>query len=286
MVRTRRRSLGVLGSLLLALATAPGPAAAQGRSAALYPLDGGSAAAGVEDAQAMVEVALTRAARRGMFSLASPTVVPASCGPAARATPACLGKLAGAGVLVMGTVRQSPGILVVSLSLLDARGIRHGPVGVGLDPFLQNPEAIVRAFAELERRAGEAALAAPPPSPAAPAARPEPVRSAPPAGPKRAWMRPAGKWATLGGVVLLGGAGVVAKSNARRADELRDRYSSAALTYEDRSKYRTVDTYNALTTGLFVAGGVATVAGVTLWGMAPDAVPTRGGMRFGVSGRF
>ncbi|HSM93153.1 MAG TPA: hypothetical protein VLT47_09715, partial [Anaeromyxobacteraceae bacterium] len=67
----------------------------------------------------------------------------------------------------------------------------------------------------------------------------------------------------------------------RLADALQDRFDRGALRPEDARLYDRVDRYEAVANLLFVAGGVATVGGLTLRATAPA-----GGAGVAVAGSF
>ena len=288
-----RLAPGVAAALAAcALAALASPARGEGIPAVIYPVQGD----GIErdlraDVQALLHAALLRTARSGGLKPANPPFAQNACGAAATASKECLARVAGSGVVLTAIVGRSGPMLAVLVRAVDGRGRSFGPVRASVDPTIQNAEVLALALANLEEIAASAASAearkaAGAAGPAPATSLPAHVRSAPAPGPKRAWMRPAGKWATLGGIALLGGAGIVAAMNKSLSEDLDEKYTGGGLTHDDLSSYDKVDTYNALTTGLLVAGGVATVTGVALWAMAPDGPPGHGGMRLGVSGRF
>jgi hypothetical protein len=269
------------------LAAAPASAAT---TAVVYPVAGeGVSPDELEDVRYLLQAALIRTERQGTLASASPPLAAAACGPATTAAARCLATLAGKGVVIAARVRRSGSMLAVTLTAVNARGESFGPVGARLDPVVQNAQVLVLALTRLDELASDASrkplpdalsagLPAPGAVPVTPASRPDPA--------PRAWMRPAGRWITAAGIVLLGGSAVVSGLNKRRSDDLEERYALASLTEDDLSSYRTVDGYNTATAALLVAGSAAVVGGVTLWVLAPDAAPQRGRMGFGVSGRF
>ncbi len=100
------------------------------------------------------------------------------------------------------------------------------------------------------------------------------------------WRRPAGKWATAVGAVLLAGGVTVAALNRRLASDLDDRYFGNGLRAADASSYDRVDTYNVLSAALFAAGGAAAGVGIVLWSTAPEEPGARAAPSLGVHGRF
>jgi hypothetical protein len=283
-----------LAAALAAWALAAGPAQALGTPAVVYPLYGdGVGREELADLQVLLQAALVRTASRGGFEAGSPPVAKNACGPATTAATDCLAPLAGSGVLLVGIVARQEGRLAVSLRAVDSGARSYGPVRAMVDPVIQNPEVLAQALQNLEEIRASAAAAAARKAQAAAAPAPDlsagagarPPRASPgqPAG---AWRRSAGKWTTLAGVLMLGGGTAVAVMNQRLADDLEAKYRANTLTGADAEDYDRVDSYNTLSTGLFVAGGVATAAGLVLWGTAPDVRPTRGGVTLGVTGRF
>jgi hypothetical protein len=284
-----------LAAALAAWALAAAPARAQGIPAVVYPLHGeGVGREELADVQSLIQSALRRTGSRGGLGPASPATAKNACGPATTATKECLAPLAGSGVLLLGVVARQGGRLAISLRAMDSSARSYGPVRALVDPVIQNAEVLAQALENLEEIRESAvaaaarkaqAAAAPPADLSAPAPSPRSAGAAPqrPAG---AWRRSAGKWTTLAGVVMLGGGTAVAVMNRNLAEDLEAKYRSNSLTAADAEDYERIDTYNTLSTGLFIAGGVATATGLYLWGTAPDVRPTRGGFTLGVSGRF
>jgi hypothetical protein len=275
-------------------AVSPAPSLADPVAAAVYPPEGRRASPDeVSDVRDLLQAALLRAERRGGFVQASERVTRAACGPAATAEPACLARLAGAGVVLTAVVNRSASTLLVELKAVDGAGRVHGPVTAGVDAYLQNPEVLVHALSKLDELRLAAATRASAlralPSVSAPG---RPVADARLAAASRrdgstgAWRRTAGRWSTAVGVGLLSAGALTAVLNLRLAADLEDKYRRNALEPSDAARYQEVDTNNVIAATLLAAGGVATVTGVVLWTTAPDVRPTRGGATVGVSGRF
>jgi hypothetical protein len=90
-----------------------------------------------------------------------------------------------------------------------------------------------------------------------------------------------------GGAALLAGGAVLAVLGRNLSQELEDKYRGAGLSRSDAAAYDRLDLYNLAGTTMLVAGGVGFVSGLTLWSLAPDVGPTRGGgLRLGVTGSF
>jgi hypothetical protein len=272
------------------LATVAWPARAQGPTAVVYPLEGvGVGREELRDVAALLQTALGRTAQRDGFAPASPPFAQNACGPATTASKECLARVAGVGFVLTAVVGRSDGRLAVQLRATDARGRTHGPVQAMVDPVVQNAEVLARALLNLREIVD--ATAAAEARKGGPVVAPEAVPRSSAAGRTQyrspgAWRRSAGKWTTAVGLGLLAGGAVVAGLNQQLSSDLEDKYKANELTPEDAEDYRQVDTYNTLSTGLFVAGGVATATGLVLWGTAPDVRPTRGGVTLGLSGRF
>ena len=267
-------------SLVLALSAA-GPALAQARTAAVYPIFGeGVSAAECSDVEGTMQSALVRASRSGPFAPADPPLVDARCGAARDATPACLARLAGGGVILYGVARRAGLNISLTLSTIDARQTVLGPVKVAVDPLFDNPKVFESAFEQL------AAAARPPP--AAAVAAPAPVRPKAPAAAVEAeppdpsrWMKRASLASGIGAVAVLAG-GVAFGYLARKTnDDLNTKYLNHSLTTADASRYSQVRTYGNIANGLFVASGALAVAAITFWGLLPDE---NSGM--GLSGHF
>jgi len=111
---------------------------------------------------------------------------------------------------------------------------------------------------------------------------------APAPPPPTPWQATAGKWTVVGGLGLLVAGGAVALLDKQLADDLTAKSQSHGLRASDRSSYDQVQTYNAASTFLFVAGGVAVGTGLVLWAVAPDPVEARGRKypTLGVQGRY
>jgi len=273
------------------LAAVASPVRAQGPTAVVYPLEGvGVGREELRDVAALLQTALGRTAQRDGFAPASPPFAQNACGPATTASKECLAGVAGVGFVLTAVVGRSDGRLAVQLRATDARGRTHGPVQAMVDPVVQNAEVLTRALLNLQEIV-DAAAGAEARKGGGPVVAPEAVPRSSAAGSTQyrspgAWRRSAGKWTTAVGLGLLAGGAVVAGLNRQLSSELEEKYKANELTPGDAEDYRQVDTYNTLSTGLFVAGGVATATGMVLWGTAPDVRPTRGGVTLGLSGRF
>lgn len=285
----RLRLLAFAFTASVSLAAAP---SARADPAAIYPL--GTLRAGpedVSDVRALLDAALHRAERRGGLAPAGQPAR-AACGPATAAEAACLARLAGAGVVLLGVVERAGSTLVVALRAVDGQGRVYGPVTAAVDVYVQNAEVLVQALSTLDDLRHGAALpapslrAAPPPAPRSLEAARPPSTSPATGGSGGAWRVGAGRWTTAAGVGLLAAGAVTAALNRQLAADLEDRYGRSQLEPGDAARYRTVDTYNSVSVALLAAGGVATAAGIVLWATAPDVRPVRGGATFGVSGHF
>lgn len=118
-----------------------------------------------------------------------------------------------------------------------------------------------------------------------PKAEPPPARRPAPAAPEpRAggWRRGAGAWLTGGGLAMLAAGAVVGLTGKRLADTLEDRFEDGALRPDDARLYDRVELYEQVANGLFIAGGVVTVAGL---GLHAAAAPG-GGAAVAVRGTF
>lgn len=81
--------------------------------------------------------------------------------------------------------------------------------------------------------------------------------------------------------MLVAGA-AVGLTGMRLDDALQDRFDKGALRPDDARLYDRVDLYEKVANALFVAGGVATAAGLTFHAMAPAG----GGAGVAVAGSF
>jgi hypothetical protein len=305
-------------ALALAVVTAAAPAAAQAvaRPVAIYPFARSEGAA-AEDAQGLLESALRRAVNRTEdVVLSEPVVVRGACGPSSTAPTACLARLAGNGLMLRATLHRSERSAALAIEAVDGRtGASIGPVSVGFDPFIQNPEPITRAIMVLfddvhgaaRRHAAAAPRTAPVPPPAAVsearppppkadlrAAEPEPeapkaapARAAPEASvarsePRRSWMRRAAPWCAGAGLALLAGAATVSIMNESLSDELDRKYEDGTLTPADAADYDKVEQYNQLTVILAATGGALTLTSAVLFTVGP----THGGATVALAGRF
>jgi hypothetical protein len=107
-----------------------------------------------------------------------------------------------------------------------------------------------------------------------------------PPDPEKAWLRPTGQAWTAGGGVLLAGGAVVGLLARRMSDDLDRRYERGQLTAADHGDFGRARGLGIAANILLAAGGVATVAGGTMWLLAPDVQPVAGGATVGVQGRF
>lgn len=264
------------------------PAAAQSVPVKLYPLDGSA------DARALVESAFLRLPGRARaFVPAARLTLPRTCG--VRPAPACLAKLAGQGVVVSGSARESGGVLVFSLDAVDGAGKSFGPVRVGVDAFVTNAEPVAKGLLDLETLvlAGAPAVAAgpardgakPAPTPARAAAAPLALKEdsgAPPG----LWMRPTGMALVATSTALFAASAVTAYYGKQEADALDEKYRNATLTRADLEAYDRVHRFSSATNVLLVAGGITAVMGSAMWAFSPTLFPEHGGASVGVSGRF
>lgn len=276
-----------------------------------------------DDARALLDQAIPAALGRTGRLAPGPAPLESRCGDAP--PPACVARLADDGLVLVTAARAQAGILVFTFSAVDAAARVYGPVRVGIDPMAQDAAPLVRALRDLDRRAvtgmaqeraraaaappvvaspaPAAAPAAPAGAPAVPPPEPAPKLAAtPPKGPAPstratayrspsdarpgAWRRTTGKALTAGGAALLAGGTVLAVLGRGLSQELEDKYAQGALTPADADAYERLDLYNTAGTALLVAGGVTFASGLTLWSLAPDVAPTRGGLRLGLAGRF
>src|SRR5512136_2526885 len=111
----------VRAALALVIAVAAGEAAAQSlaRPVAIYPFARSEGAA-AEDAAALLETALQRAANRLDFVVVSePIFTRQACGPAQTAPVECLQKLAGRGIVLRAILHKSERIAAVAVDSVD-----------------------------------------------------------------------------------------------------------------------------------------------------------------------
>jgi hypothetical protein len=285
----------VVAAVLVAWATAVSANDVSRLPVRIYPLAArNSAPEYVADAQALLQSAVLRAASRSeRLHAADPLVLRRSC--AAPPTTECLARLAAEGIVVTGTVSYAGGAIVVTLSAVDGKGREHGPIRTRIDSFIQSSEPLFQALAALE-----SLMATPLPPVAAPPARkapslavaPPPASNAAPLALQRihtvpgAWKRTAGP-ATFGvGLSLLAGGVAAGILGQRLSRDLEERHDANRLTAADASDYRAVDRYALAANTLFVAGGVATAAGLWMWATAPSASAGGGRVQMGFSGRF
>lgn len=287
-----RRALS-RAALAAAAALFASAAQAQAVPVRLYPVDGGKLTAEqTADAQALVEAALQRAAARFVaLAPADPLVTRAACG---RRNPgsACVAKLAEGGVVVYAGARDRGTEIVFTLSAVDASGRVYGPVRAQTDAFVQNAVPIGDAIAELDRRVSGRGTTAEELRAANTAALlndlppPRRVAISYKDSAKPPWQRPTGKALTAGGIVLVGAGVLVGVLDQRLSDDLDRKYREGRLTGADAGSFRTIERYNLAANALFAVGGVAALTGVTLWAVAPDVAPARGGATIRLSGRF
>lgn len=301
-------------ALALVMATAAGHAAAQAlaRPVSIYPL-GRSADGSVEDATALLETAVQRAAARIDFVVVSePLVTRAACGAASMAAPDCLQKLAGKGIVLRSILHKSTRSAALAIEAVDGgSGRTFGPVTVAIDTFIQNPEPIARALVMLLEDVRSAARrpAAPKPLVVAPpltpkvdtpiggpadAAKPprqdlravEPAQTGPEAVVSRSASRPfaraAAPWVAGAGIALLAGAAGVAYTNQELSNELDEKYRNGTLTPADAARYDEVKRNNTVALGLAAAGGALTLTSAYLF----TVTASPGGASVALAGRF
>jgi len=301
-------------ALALMMATAASPAAAQAvaRAVAIYPLGRGD---GADDAQALLESALQRAANRSDdVVLSEPLVVRPACGAIQLAAVDCLAKMAGTNIVLRAVLHKSERSAALSISAIDGKtGRAVGPMTVGIDLYIQNPEPLARALVMLFEDVRQAArrqqgpvpkplVIAPPLTPVPKAEAPktapapekpdlraaEPPPKAAPAvavkasEPKRSWARAAAPWVAGTGLALLAGAAVVAVKNQDLSNQLDQKYHDGTLTQADAASYKKVDQYNQLTAILAGAGGALTLTGAWMF----TVTPSQGGAGVAMAGHF
>jgi hypothetical protein len=286
-----RRAL-IRAALAAAALLAAGPAGAQSIPVRLYPVDGGKLTKEqVADCRALLEAGLMRAASRFEALVpAEPLGVRAACGRTPG--PACLAKLADAGVVVSASARDRGTEIVFTLQAVDASGRIYGPVRAATDAAVTNAVPIGDAILELDRRVSGRATTAdalrvantaalltdlPPPRKVVVSykdSKPEP------------WQRPAGKVLTASGLVVLGAGAALGVMGRKLSDDLDAKYRAGTLTGADAGSYQRVDRYGLAANLLLAAGGTAAAAGITLWTIAPDVAPERGGATIRLSGKF
>jgi hypothetical protein len=298
---------------LMVASAAPAAAQVAARPVALYPFARSEGAA-AEDAQALLESALQRAAKRtDDIALSEPIFVRGACGPAQSAPTACLARLAGNGLVLRAILHRSERTMALGVEAVDGAGRTFGPVTVAVDPFIQNAEPLTRALLMLLEDVGgsarrQAGAAPPPPPPArAEAPRTEPAKPdlrapepPPPApraagasvtpaaetversAPRRSRMRSLAPWVTGAGLALLGGAAVVSTMNESLSDELERKFEAGELTPADLASYDQVERYNTITLVLAASGGALTLTGAYLFTVAPAP----GGGSVALVGRF
>ena len=174
---------------LVALALAPGVAAAA-IPVAIYPFRvPGLGAAQRADLHAVLEAGLVTAARRGILGPRSPLLLPPSCGDSP--TPECLAAAGKDGLVLSGRGEIRAGVVLVTAALWDRQGVRTREVRFVVDLVIQNMRPVGEAITELEMEIdpdgrvardnrppppardphgakAPAVVAAPPPRPAAP----------------------------------------------------------------------------------------------------------------------
>ncbi len=305
-------------ALVLTIVMAAGPAAAQSmaRAVVIYPLPRSDGAA-AEDAQALLESALHRAANRtDDIVVSEPMFARPACGSAPTAPVECLAKIAGRGLVLRATLHKSERSAAVSVEAVDGiTGRVIGPVTVGIDLYIQNAEPLARALLMLfddvrsaaRRQAGPVPrplVVTPPLTPVAPkaeAAKPPPAQadlraSAPPpakasaaatatatrSAPRRSWARSAAPYVAGAGIALLAGAAVVSVKSQELSKQLDQKYHDGTLTPADAASYDKVDQYNQLTVILAASGGAITLTGAWMF----TVVPSQGGASVAMAGRF
>ncbi len=297
-------------ALAFAIASAASTASAQAmaRVVSVYPFSRSEGAA-AEDAQALLESAVQRAANRtDDIVLSMPLSVRAACGPAQTAPVGCLTRLAGKGILLRAVLHKSERMSAIAVEAIDGeRGRTVGPVTVGIDTYIQNAEPLARALLMLfddvrgpGRRAAPRAVATSPPTPVAPAKPPPakadlraaeaapakgaatPVASTSRSAPPRSWARSTAPYVAGAGLALLAGAAVVSMMNESLSSELDRKYHDGTLTPADAASYDKVKQYNTMTIALAAAGGALTVTGAVMF----TVVPSQGGGSLAMAGRF
>jgi len=308
-------------ALALMAASAAAPSAAQfaARPVVLYPFARGEGAS-AEDAQSLLESALQRAANRTDDIVpAEPIFVRAACGPAQTAAAACLGRLAGGGLVLRAVVHRSERSMALAVEAVDGAGRTFGPVTVGVDIYIQNAEPLARALLMLfedvrsasRRQAGAAPrppvadaaprppaevpraeapkpdlkAAEPPPAPPVAAPRAPATPAAPAAAraaPRRSFLRALAPWCAGAGIALLGGAAAVAMMNESLSNDLERKYRAGQLTQADLASYDKVKRYNTLTLALAASGGALTLTSAVLF----TVTPSQGGASVALVGRF
>jgi hypothetical protein len=303
-------------ALALSMVASASPAAAQAvaRAVAIYPL---GRADGADDAQALLESALRRAAgRTDDIVLSEPLVVRPACGAIQLASVECLSKMAGTNVLLRAVLHKSERSAALSIEAIDGKtGRAVGPMTVGVDLYIQNAEPLARALVMLfddvrtaaRRQQGPVPrplVMAPPLTPVPKADAPKPdaakpppekpdLRAEPPRAPaaqvtasrtepKRSWARAAAPWVAGTGLALLAGAAVVSVKNQDLSNELQHKYQDGTLTSADSASYKKVDQYNQLTLILAASGGALTVTGAWMF----TVTPSPGGAGVAMAGRF
>jgi hypothetical protein len=242
------------------------PAAAQ--QAVVYPLaSAGATESETASAEELLKTALLRLRWREL-QVDVPATKP-TCGPVAKATVKCLAALSKGGVVFRGLLRKAPPVLALSISAVDAAGKVFGPVRADIHPGVDDLGPISEALQALDDLMNAAA-----PRPAAvPASAQLPVPTAAIAGeppPPAPWMETYGKWGALGGVGLMALSGVTGFLGSKLNDDLNAKYAAQGLSAADRGSVDSLHRYAVMTNVLLVGGAVVTLAGLTLWGLAPD----------------
>jgi hypothetical protein len=166
------------------------------------------------------------------------------------------------------------------------------------------PEPVERPAAAPAAAAAAAAVVVPPPPAPVPPPAPPPSLAVeqryppPPPAPSRppprveaagGWStgRAVGAWTAAGGLLVLA-AGAYAGLQARSLDaDLTDKFDAGTLTPADQPSYAEVRRWNGAANGLFIAGGVLTAGGATLFFLSPKLEPIAGGgLSVGLAGRF
>ena len=245
--------------------------AAMARPALLYPATGSVDEERRSDVEGELKSAMLRR-RSGYLTLGSTVTLPSSCG--ADPAPQCLAKLGMGDVVVVAAVSDSEGGLTVSLRAVEPDARVWGPVTVEITAATGSVGKLLAALDALDK-----AMLPPPSAPkkrAPAAAVPAPAEDAPAS--HATWMAPTGKWTAASGVAALLAGAVVGHFATNLNDDLSARYRTGALTAADLPSYPRLHRMTVAANALFIAGGALTLAGVVLWGVAPDPEPSPGGM--------
>jgi hypothetical protein len=108
--------------------------------------------------------------------------------------------------------------------------------------------------------------------------------------PPSRWRRSAGQTLLTAGSLLLAGGLTLSLVSRQLAGDLRARSAALPLGPDGLAEYRRLESLNAATAGLCIAGGVAATLGAWLWLTAPelntDFQPVRGGFLVQYRGKF